>query len=36
MRTNLDPQAVIKNSSNYILLIQSFTQNANICTPKMI
>ena len=36
MRTNLDPQVVIKNSGNSTLLIQSSTQYANIRTPKII
>jgi hypothetical protein len=36
MKTNLDPQAVIKNYGNSTLLIQSSTQDANIHTPKMI
>jgi hypothetical protein len=36
MKTNLDHQAVIKNAGQSTLLIQSFTQDANIWTPKMI
>ena len=36
MKTNFDPQAVIKNFGNSTLLIQSSTQDANIRTPKMI
>jgi hypothetical protein len=36
MKTNLDPQAIIKNVGQSILLIQSSTQDANIRTPKMI
>jgi hypothetical protein len=36
MKTNLDPQAVIKNAGQSTLLIQSSTQDANIRTPKMI
>ena len=36
MKTNLDPQAAIKNSGNSTLLIQSSTQDANIRTPKLI
>jgi hypothetical protein len=36
MKTNLDPQAVIKNACQSTLLIQSSTQDANIRTPKMI
>jgi hypothetical protein len=36
MKTNLDPQAVIKNAGQSTLLIQSSAQDANIRTPKMI
>jgi hypothetical protein len=36
MKTNLDPQAIIKNAGQSTLLIQSSTQDANIRTPKMI
>jgi hypothetical protein len=34
LKTNLDPRVVIMNASNSTLLIQSFTHDANICTPK--
>jgi hypothetical protein len=36
MKTNLDPQAVIKNAGQSILLIQSSTHDTNIQIPKMI
>jgi hypothetical protein len=36
MKTNLDPQAVIKNAGQSTLLIQSSTHDANIQIPKMI
>jgi cell division protein FtsB len=36
MKTNLDPQAVIKSVSQSTLLIQSSTHDANIQIPKMI
>ena len=36
MKTNLNPQVVIKDSGGSTLLIQSSTQDANILTPKMI
>jgi len=34
LKTNLNPHAVIKNSSNSTLLIQSSTCDANISLPK--
>jgi hypothetical protein len=36
MKTNLDPQAVIKSAGQSTLLIQSSTHDANIQIPKMI
>ena len=36
MKINLNPQAIIKDSGNSTLLIQSFTKDAHIRTPKMI
>jgi hypothetical protein len=36
MKTNLNPQAFLKDSGGSTLLIQSSTQDANIRTPKMI
>jgi hypothetical protein len=36
LKINLDSRAVIKNSGNFTLLIQSSTQDANIRTQKMI
>jgi hypothetical protein len=36
MKTNLDPQTVIKNAGQSTLLIQSSTHDANIQIPKMI
>ena len=36
MKTNLHPQAVIKDLGGSTLLIQSSTQDAKIHTPKMI
>ena len=36
MKTNLNPQAIIKDSGGSTLLIQSSTQDAHIRTPKMI
>jgi hypothetical protein len=36
MKTNLDPQAVIKSAGQSTLLIQSSTLDANIQIPKMI
>jgi hypothetical protein len=36
MKTNLNPQAIVKDSSGSTLLIQSSTQDTNICIPKMI
>jgi hypothetical protein len=36
MKTNLDPQAVIKSAGQSTLLIQSSTHDANVQIPKMI
>jgi hypothetical protein len=36
LKTNLNPQAVIKNSGNSTLLIQSSTRDANIRIPRMM
>jgi hypothetical protein len=36
LKTNLNPQVVIKNSGEYTLLIQSSTRDANIRIPRMM
>jgi hypothetical protein len=36
LKTNLNPQAVIKNSGNSTLLIQSSTRDSNIRIPRMM
>jgi hypothetical protein len=36
LKTNLNPQAIIKNSGDSTLLIQSSTRDANIRIPRMM
>jgi hypothetical protein len=36
MKTNLNPQVILKDPEGCTLLIQSSTQNASISVPKMI